>query len=285
MQISRQWLRPMSFAAAVALLGACNSEPPTAPQEDQPVLDFVAADAPAELVPGDFVVCKVGTDANFDYSIDFADPISTLIADGECETIYQATTAGVGPEHVSVTENPIPDGYRLDRVEIWSINWVAPGPVYETTMTTEYEATHAGYVEFEKIGCVLIYYNVPDFTNPGTGTPGYWAQHPEAWPVESIEIGGVTYTKAQAIMYMTMPVQGDKTKTMFPSLVAAKLNVIIGNDPSCVAGTITAADAWMTSYPVGSNVRGNSDAWGVGEPLNMTLDDYNNGLLCAPHRD
>jgi hypothetical protein len=275
----------MGALAVVAFLGACDSKPPTAPA-DQALLEIVdPADAPAELVPGDFVVCKVGTDADFDYSIDFGTPISTLIADGECELIYQATTAGVGPEHVSVTENPIPAGYRLDRVEIWSVNWVAPGPVYETTMTTEYEATHAGYVDFEKIGCVLIYYNVPDFTNPGTGTPGYWAQHPEAWPVESIEIGGVTYTKAQAIMYMNMPVRGDKTLTMFPSLVSAKLNVIIGNDPSCVAGTITAADAWMTSYPVGSNVRGNSAAWDVGEPLNMTLDDYNNGLLCAPPRD
>jgi len=29
-------------------------------------------------------------------------------------------------------------------------------------------------------------------TAPGTGTPGYWKNHPEAWPVEEITIGGVT---------------------------------------------------------------------------------------------
>ena len=33
------------------------------------------------------------------------------------------------------------------------------------------------------------------FTNPGTGTPGFWKNHPEAWPVSSVTVGGVTYTK------------------------------------------------------------------------------------------
>ena len=27
-----------------------------------------------------------------------------------------------------------------------------------------------------------------------------------------------------------------------------------------------------------------SAAWAAGEPLHQTLDAYNNGLLCAPHR-
>ena len=31
---------------------------------------------------------------------------------------------------------------------------------------------------------------------PGTGTPGYWKNHPEAWPTGSITVGGVTYMKA-----------------------------------------------------------------------------------------
>lgn len=124
-----------------------------------------------------------------------------------------------------------------------------------------------------------------ELRGPGTGTPGYWMNHPEAWPVDEIEIGGVVYSKDEAIAYMKDPVKGDKTFTMFPALVAAKLNVLIGNDDSCVADTIAAADAWMAQYPIGSDVPGNSDAWKDGEPLYKTLDDYNNGLLCAPHRD
>jgi hypothetical protein len=72
---------------------------------------------------------------------------------------------------------------------------------------------------------------------------------------------------------------------MFSSLVPAKLNVLIGNDGSCVNSTITAADTWMATYgPVGSNVAASSYAWTIGEPLHRQMDSYNNGLLCAPHR-
>jgi SdrD B-like domain len=120
--------------------------------------------------------------------------------------------------------------------------------------------------------------------NPGTGTPGYWKNHPDAWPVQNITVGGVTYTKAQAIAWLGK-VGKDKTTTMFSSLVPAMLNVMIGNDGSCVSSAIAAGNAWMATYgPVGSGVAGGSYAWSVGEPTHITLDSYNNGLLCAPHR-
>lgn len=121
-------------------------------------------------------------------------------------------------------------------------------------------------------------------TNPGTGTIGYWKNHPDAWPVEVITIGGKTYTKAQAIAIMKTAPKGDMTYNMFSQLVAAKLNVYIGNDPSCIADTIEQADAWMAAHPPGSGVRASSAAWKVGEPLHDRLDAYNNGKLCAPSR-
>jgi hypothetical protein len=122
-------------------------------------------------------------------------------------------------------------------------------------------------------------------TSPGTGTPGYWKNHPDAWPVESIVIGGLVYTKAQAIAWMKQP-DGDKSVTMFRSLASAKLNVLIGNDSSCIASTISQADAWMAANgPVGSGVKARTQAWKVGEPLHFELDAYNNGDRCAPHRD
>jgi hypothetical protein len=123
--------------------------------------------------------------------------------------------------------------------------------------------------------------------SPGTGTPGYWKTHPEAWPVDEITIGGVTYSKGAAIGYMLENMSKDVTYIMFRSLVAAKLNVLIGNDASCIMDIITAADEWMAAYgPVGSGVKagGKTSPWRTGEPLYLELDDYNNGLLCAPHR-
>jgi hypothetical protein len=123
------------------------------------------------------------------------------------------------------------------------------------------------------------------FENPGTGTPGYWKTHPRAWPVDEITIGGITYSKEEAIETLWMP-DGDKTITMFRGLVPAKLNILIGNDPTCIDDTIAEADEWMATYgPVGSGISGDSEEWAKGEPLYNKLDDYNNGLLCAPSRD
>jgi hypothetical protein len=119
----------------------------------------------------------------------------------------------------------------------------------------------------------------------GMGTPGYWKNHPEAWPVGEITIGGVVYTKAEAIAVME---SGDKDKsfTMFRHLVSAKLNVLAGNDSSCIATTIAAADVWMATYgPAGTGVAARSVAWKAGEPVAWELDAYNNGDRCAPHRD
>jgi SdrD B-like domain len=122
-------------------------------------------------------------------------------------------------------------------------------------------------------------------TNPGTGTPGYWKNHPEAWPVETITVGTVPYTKAEAIALLEQ-VGKDKTLTMFSSLVPAMLNVKIGNDDSCVSSTITQAQEWMVKYgPAGRGVHAASYAWKVGEPLHRLMDNYNNGMLCAPHRE
>ncbi len=129
---------------------------------------------------------------------------------------------------------------------------------------------------------VRVDFNCPP---PGTGTPGYWKNHPEAWPNE-ITIGGITYSKVEAIAILWADKNNDKTYTMFAALVAAKLNVLMGNPYGCVADTIDDADAWMALYgPVGIGVTADSDAWKEGEPLYEVLDDYNNGLLCAPARD
>ncbi len=126
--------------------------------------------------------------------------------------------------------------------------------------------------------------DIPD--GPGTGTPGYWKNHPDAWPVEEITIGGVTFSKDEAIEFMQSPVKKDKTFNLFMHLVSAKLNLEIGNDGSCVSEDIDLADEWMADNgPVGSGVRANSSEWQEISDTFTSLDEYNNGWLCAPHRD
>lgn len=116
----------------------------------------------------------------------------------------------------------------------------------------------------------------------GTGTIGYWKNHPEAWPVSTVTLGGVVYTKDEAIDMLKAAVKGDKSLSMAKQLIAAKINVAAGNDDSCISATIAAADTWLTNHGgVGSGQR----QWDDGDLLHDELDAYNNGLLCAPHRD
>ena len=135
-----------------------------------------------------------------------------------------------------------------------------------------------------------------DIGGPGTGTPGYWKNHRDAWPAEGVMVGNVQYYNtvppppagAKTIldaMKLMGKVSGDKSYSMFSALISAKLNALLGNNYLCVQGTLAAADTWMIANPVGSGVKGSSAAWEAGEPLHSKLDDYNNGKLCAPHRN
>jgi len=146
---------------------------------------------------------------------------------------------------------------------------------------------------WEKYSLIHFLFVVEPSDSPGTGTPGYFkkARH---WPagVDEIEVGDRIFPQGEAITYLKMNKRkGNKCLTMFNALVAAKLNLINGTVSWCVDDTISDADVWFgewcAPYDLLLNPLPASDpAWGdVGEPLYWTLDDYNNGLLCAPPRD
>jgi hypothetical protein len=121
-------------------------------------------------------------------------------------------------------------------------------------------------------------------TPPGTGTPGYWDTHAEAWPRDHLTVGGMTYTKKDAITILLTPEKGDKTYGMARAVIAAKLNVGIGNRSACISDTLVAADEWLRVNAIASGVGASSQAWALGGPLAEELDAYNKGLLCSPHR-
>ena len=133
----------------------------------------------------------------------------------------------------------------------------------------------------------LVRFNISECPvyNPGTGTPGYWKNHPEAWPVEEITVGGVVLSKDEAIWLLSLPEKGDKSYTVYRGFVAATLNVILGNDSTCVSDSLSAADAWLVDNPPGSGIKGRASEWKSIQGNYLQLDQYNNGLLCAPARD
>ena len=120
-------------------------------------------------------------------------------------------------------------------------------------------------------------------TQSGVQGSGYWANHPEAWCFSNITLGCVSYTQADAIAIIKNPTKGDMTYQLAAQLAAAKLNVDCGGqDSSCVASAIAAADTWLCDHPIGSNVTAKSQVWQDITPTYNTLAQYNNGLLCAP---
>jgi hypothetical protein len=138
---------------------------------------------------------------------------------------------------------------------------------------------------FTALGCVdphiallVLAYSVAQ----GVAGPGYW-RGADAWPVSSLELGGVEYSQADATALLESRVAGDVSFALAKQLVAAKLNAASGNDASCVLAAIADADAWLASNPIGSGVKANGAAWqSSGEALRDVLEEYNQGLLCAP---
>ena len=131
----------------------------------------------------------------------------------------------------------------------------------------------------------------PTVTPTPSATPGgcvfgfgYWKNHPQAWPVTELQLGNVTYTQDQLLSIMHEPVRGNGLVSLAHHLITAKLNVANGADPSCIQQTIADADALIGDLvvpPVGDGYLAPRDV----NALKDTLEDYNEGHLCAPSCD
>lgn len=288
----KQALSCVSLFTLVALV-ACDDNPATGPDVGSSGLELATATDPGglefDVTHGDFRVCKSGSSADFTVTVTedgdnkTADNPSFSLNDGECDLAHSDVIA-TPVDEVTITETAAQEGFQLDSIVVYTLPDEQDPEIFREKKLTGTN-TISGVIDAGKLGCTVIFYNSP-VEDVGTGTPGYWMNHPDAWPVEEIEVGGVTYTVAEAIEEMKKSGKGDKTYTMFDHLVSAKLNVALGTDASCISDTIADADAWMVDNPLGSGVRGGSPEWrDEGEALKDELDDYNNGLLCAPSRD
>jgi len=128
----------------------------------------------------------------------------------------------------------------------------------------------------------------PTATATPSGTPGvcvrgqgYWKNHPDQWPVTELQLGNVTYDQEQLLDILHQPVRGNGLVSLAHHLIAAKLNIAAGADPSCIEETIAEADALIGDLvvpPVGDGYLAPRDV----EAIKDILEDYNEGRLCAP---
>jgi hypothetical protein len=104
------------------------------------------------------------------------------------------------------------------------------------------------------------------------GTPGFWKNRSEAWPVSSLILGPSTYNTAELLAIFDMPTRGDITVILAQHLIAAKLNLIIGGEPS-IQPSIDAADSYLTTHALGSKPNGATKT--LGGNIKEDLKDYN----------
>ncbi|HSP17315.1 MAG TPA: hypothetical protein VLV78_21405 [Thermoanaerobaculia bacterium] len=128
-----------------------------------------------------------------------------------------------------------------------------------------------------------------------TSPPNYWRSYnPQAcvtnpgtilcvdWPVSSLTLGTITYTVDQLVAILNTPASGNGLIALAHQLIAAKLNIANGANPSAVNATIAAADASIGALVVGTDFLDP----GVTAAYTTTLANYNEGAigpgLCAP---
>ena len=85
---------------------------------------------------------------------------------------------------------------------------------------------------------------------------GYWKEHPNLWPVSSLKLGSIIYTKAQLLLILKKSANGNGLISLAHQLIAAKLNIASGAiPPPIITGAITTADALIGAKiipPIGS---------------------------------
>ena len=119
---------------------------------------------------------------------------------------------------------------------------------------------------------------------PGSCTysQGYWRNHPDAWPVTSLTLGTVTYQAAELMAILDDPARGNGLVILVHQLIAAKLNIANGADPSAVQQAITDADNMIGALvvpPIGNGYL----APGQTGDLVETLTQYNEGTIGPGH--
>ena len=132
---------------------------------------------------------------------------------------------------------------------------------------------------------------------PGDGctfTQGYWKAHgptpkgnneyvwPQSVKDDGLFIGNPLYTAVQLLSIFNQEPKGNGLVSLAHQLIAAKLNIANGSNPSAIAATITAADALIGALIV-PPIGGGELTPDQTSALNDALTDYNEGATGPGH--
>jgi len=84
-------------------------------------------------------------------------------------------------------------------------------------------------------------------------TQGYWKNHPDQWCAGSLTLGNVAYTKDELLDIFHLEVAGNGLVSLAHQLIAAKLNVACGVNPTGCIGDADAMIGDLVVPPVGAD--------------------------------
>ncbi len=106
---------------------------------------------------------------------------------------------------------------------------------------------------------------------------GYWKTHPTLWPASSLVLGGRLYGAADLLAFLSYN-GPDSATHLARQLVATKLNLLAGSPPS-ILPDVDSADAFLATFPPGSNPKGNDKTRADG--IKDRLESYNESSSCV----
>ena len=116
---------------------------------------------------------------------------------------------------------------------------------------------------------------------------GYWKNNPNSWPVNSLTLGSQTYSKAELLAILTSPGGGDASMILAVQLIASKLDIAGGSNPTPVRSTGTTADRLLSGFAgkLPYNVKSSSTIGQSMTQAGTSLQIYTTGQLtpgCTP---
>ncbi len=210
-------------------------------------------------------------------------------ADGNASTLVEGTFNGAPTFNTEGTADSYvmapAEGIEVELGQLFDETGVSATETGELEPATQYvvrvRTQGVGAAAPSEFTDALVVNSAPLAANC-TYTQGYWKNHFEAWPVISLTLGSVNYTSAELLAIFNQPAGGNKLIILAHQLIAAKLNLANGADPSAAAATIAAADAIIGALvvpPIGGDNLPNNPAV---DQANL-LDDFNNGLIGPGH--
>jgi len=157
-----------------------------------------------------------------------------------------------------------------------------PDPTIEAIMMNYAATTGGQYVNtpFDGFGTAdAISEIIADCGSSANDCPlsqGFWKNHPDAWPVADLVIGGMTYSMEELMEILrTPPKKGNSNLILAHQLIAALLNIANGSDASVIADAVADAQSYLTGEDLPGDYQKDKQMNAIGGDL----DYYNNRWL------